>query len=71
MKNVTLLLMDAEQMDFSDNRFDYVVKTFVLCTIPDPVKALREMRRVLKLSGELKLLSICAAMTPLLPSLKN
>ena len=53
MKNVTLLLMDAEHLEFPDNSFDYVVTTFVLCTIPDPVKALREMRRVLKPSGEL------------------
>ncbi|MDY9927981.1 class I SAM-dependent methyltransferase [Methanosarcina sp.] len=53
MKNVTLFLMDAEHMEFPDNTFDYVVITFVLCSIPDPVKALKEMRRVLKPSGEL------------------
>ncbi|HHV23174.1 MAG: class I SAM-dependent methyltransferase [Methanosarcina sp.] len=52
-KNVTLYPMDAEHLDFPDNSFDYVVTTFVLCTIPDPVKALKEMRRVLKPSGEL------------------
>lgn len=52
MKNITLLLMDAEHLDFPDNSFDYVVTTFVLCTIPYPVKALKEMRRVLKPSGE-------------------
>lgn len=53
MKNVNLLLMDAEHLEFPDNSFDYVVSTFVLCTIPDPVKALKEMRRALKPSGEL------------------
>jgi demethylmenaquinone methyltransferase/2-methoxy-6-polyprenyl-1,4-benzoquinol methylase len=53
MRNVNLLLMDAEHLEFPDNTFDYVVITFVLCTIPDPVKALKEMRRVLKPSGEL------------------
>jgi demethylmenaquinone methyltransferase/2-methoxy-6-polyprenyl-1,4-benzoquinol methylase len=53
MKNVNLLLMDAENLEFPDNSFDYVITTFVLCTIPDPVKALKEMRRVLKPSGEL------------------
>jgi len=53
MQNITLLLMDAEHLDFPDNTFDYVVTTFVLCTIPDPLKALEEMRRVLKPSGEL------------------
>jgi demethylmenaquinone methyltransferase/2-methoxy-6-polyprenyl-1,4-benzoquinol methylase len=53
MKNITLYPMDAEHLDFPDNSFDYVVTTFALCTIPDPVKALKEMRRVLKPSGEL------------------
>ena len=53
MKNVTLYPMDAERLEFPDNSFDYVVATFVLCTISDPVKALKEMRRVLKPSGEL------------------
>ena len=52
-QNITLISMDAEHMDFPDNTFDYVVTTFVLCSIPDPVKALKEMRRVLKPSGEL------------------
>ncbi|KKG10628.1 methyltransferase type 11 [Methanosarcina sp. 2.H.T.1A.6] len=53
MQNITLLPMDAENMEFPDNTFDYVVTTFVLCSVPDPVKALKEMRRVLKPSGEL------------------
>ncbi|WP_440945288.1 methyltransferase domain-containing protein [Methanosarcina sp. T3] len=53
MKNVNLLIMDAEYLEFPDNSFDYVITTFVLCTIPDPVKALKEMRRVLRSSGEL------------------
>jgi Methylase involved in ubiquinone/menaquinone biosynthesis len=53
MKNITLYVMDAEHLEFPDNSFDYVITTFVLCTIPDPVKALKEMRRVLKPSGEL------------------
>jgi demethylmenaquinone methyltransferase/2-methoxy-6-polyprenyl-1,4-benzoquinol methylase len=52
-KSITLYPMDAERLEFPDNSFDYVVTTFVLCTIPDPVKALKEMRRVLKPSGEL------------------
>ncbi|MDI3540106.1 MAG: hypothetical protein PWR29_1621 [Methanolobus sp.] len=45
-KNVSLLLMDAEHLGFIDDCFDYVRTTFVLCSIPDPVAALKEMRRV-------------------------
>ena len=53
MKNVTLLLMDAEHLGFPDNSFDYVITTFTLCSIPDSLRALKEIRRVLKPSGEL------------------
>ena len=53
MRNITLLLMDAEQLIFPDKNFDYIVTTFTLCSIPDPLRALKEMRRVLKPSGEL------------------
>ena len=32
MKNITLLLMDAEHLGFPDNNFDYIVITFALIT---------------------------------------
>tara|TARA_Y100000310_G_scaffold309809_1_gene354317 strand:+ start:802 stop:1398 length:597 start_codon:yes stop_codon:yes gene_type:complete len=43
-----LRVMDAERLDFEDNSFDYVVCTFVLCSVPDPVKVVKEMDRVCK-----------------------
>jgi ubiquinone/menaquinone biosynthesis C-methylase UbiE len=42
----------AESLPFPDNSFDTVVGTLVLCTIPDPVKALEEIRRVCKPNGQ-------------------
>lgn len=42
-----------EQIGAADASYDTVVCTFTLCTIPDPVYALREMRRVLKPGSEL------------------
>jgi ubiquinone/menaquinone biosynthesis C-methylase UbiE len=41
----------AETLPFDDRTFDFVVSTWTLCTIPDPVKALREACRVLKPDG--------------------
>ena len=38
-------------LPFDGGRFDCVVTTWTLCTIPDPVQALREMRRVLRPGG--------------------
>ncbi|WP_406657194.1 methyltransferase domain-containing protein [Methanolobus sp. ZRKC2] len=50
--NISLFLMDAENLGFKDNTFNYVVTTFVLCSIPDPVAALKEMRRLCRSDGE-------------------
>jgi ubiquinone/menaquinone biosynthesis C-methylase UbiE len=41
----------AEALPFPDQRFDCVVSTWTLCTVPDPMKALGEVRRVLKPHG--------------------
>jgi ubiquinone/menaquinone biosynthesis C-methylase UbiE len=41
----------AESLPFHDHQFDTVVSTWTLCTIPDPGKALRDVRRVLKPDG--------------------
>lgn len=38
----------AEDLSFADQTFDSVVATLVFCTIPDPMKALQEVRRVSK-----------------------
>ena len=51
IENSSLMLMDAEHLAFKDDSFDYVVTTFVLCSIPEPVTALVEMKRVCKSEG--------------------
>lgn len=43
----------AETLPFDNRQFDCVVSTWTLCTIADPVRALREVRRVLKSTGRL------------------
>lgn len=53
---VELLEMNAEEMAFADNSFDYVLATCVFCSVPDPVAGLMEMRRVCKPDGRVLLL---------------
>jgi ubiquinone/menaquinone biosynthesis C-methylase UbiE len=52
-KKVKLLQMDAQNMDFPDNTFDMVFTTCVFCSVPDPVKGLKEIRRVCKNNGKI------------------
>jgi ubiquinone/menaquinone biosynthesis C-methylase UbiE len=50
---VELLLGSATAIPLADNAVDTVVMTWTLCSIPGPLAALREMRRVLKPNGNL------------------
>ncbi|NTZ19050.1 class I SAM-dependent methyltransferase [Paenibacillus sp. JMULE4] len=42
---------DAQKLPYPTNSFDSIVGTLVLCTIPDPAKALAEIHRVCKPEG--------------------
>jgi len=45
--------LSGEDIPMDTDSVDTVVVTYSLCTIPDPVAALEEMRRILKPSGEI------------------
>ncbi|GMT42230.1 MAG: SAM-dependent methyltransferase [bacterium] len=48
LDNVKLREMDACNLNFEDNTFDHVIATFLISVVPDPVRALSEMKRVCK-----------------------
>ena len=48
--------LDGQLLPFADDSFDAALSTWTLCTIPDPVAALRELRRVIKPGGTLHFL---------------
>ena len=48
-----LLTLSAEEIPEPDASFDTLVMTFTLCSILEPVKAVKEMKRVLKRGGQL------------------
>lgn len=50
---VDVLLATAEDLPLADASVDTAVTTWSLCTIPEPVRALREVRRVLRPGGQL------------------
>ncbi|MBO6555932.1 MAG: class I SAM-dependent methyltransferase [Pseudomonadales bacterium] len=51
--NVDFISVGGEEIPAEDNSFDSVVMTWTLCTIPDPITALSEIRRVLKPNGKI------------------
>ena len=44
---------DAQELPFADACFDTIVCTYALCNVPDEVRVISEMRRVLKPGGHL------------------
>lgn len=45
--------LDGQRLDLPDDSFDSALVTFSLCTVPDPVLALQEARRVVRDGGRL------------------
>ena len=50
---VEFLGRSAESIPAADRNFDTILCTWTLCSIPEPLRALAEMRRVLKPDGRL------------------
>jgi ubiquinone/menaquinone biosynthesis C-methylase UbiE len=51
---VDIVGLDGQQIPLADASVDAVLCTWSLCTIPDPVAAVREMRRILRPDGEFR-----------------
>ncbi|GAB6100312.1 class I SAM-dependent methyltransferase [Halanaerocella petrolearia] len=53
---VKLFEMDIQNLDFEDDFFDVIVTTCVFCSVPDPIKGLKELKRVCKPNGQILML---------------
>ena len=51
--NIHFLTGIAEDIQIPDSSIDTIVITYTLCTIPEPEKALSEIKRVLKTNGKI------------------
>jgi ubiquinone/menaquinone biosynthesis C-methylase UbiE len=51
--DVEFLNASAEKIPLDDDSADSIVVTYTLCSVPETIEALRDMRRVLKPGGEL------------------
>jgi len=68
---VELELMDVQSLCFADNSFDTVIASFVFCSVPLPIKGLKELHRVCKPNGQVLLLEHVLSSRPLLAGVMN
>ncbi|NQZ97650.1 MAG: class I SAM-dependent methyltransferase [Myxococcales bacterium] len=51
--NFEMRVCDVHDLDYPDGHFDKVFTSCTFCSVPDPVRGLESLRRVLRPSGEL------------------
>ncbi len=66
---VELALMDVQSLSYADNSFDTVIGSFVFCSVPLPIKGLKELHRVCKPGGQVLLLEHVISSNPILSRL--
>jgi phosphatidylethanolamine/phosphatidyl-N-methylethanolamine N-methyltransferase len=71
LTNVTLLRMDAGEMDFPDSTFDVVIAAYVVTAVPDHRKLMKEMIRVSRVGGRLILLNHFTQESPIIAAVEK
>ncbi len=64
--HLTVREMDALELDFPDNSFDYVMAFHVVTVVPDPVRMIAEAKRVCKPGGKIVIVNHFTSDFPLL-----
>jgi len=68
---VDLDLMDVQSLAYADNSFDTVIGSFVFCSVPLPIKGLKELYRVCRPGGQVLLLEHVISSKPFFAKLMN
>lgn len=53
--HIELRQMDVHEMDFEENSFDQIYTSCTFCSVPNPVKGLQALYKVLKPGGEIRM----------------
>jgi len=54
--NTKFIQMDIQATKFESDTFDTVIASYVFCSVPDPIKGLKEIKRICKNNGRIILL---------------
>ncbi|NHC41473.1 class I SAM-dependent methyltransferase [Bacillus sp. MM2020_1] len=68
---IDIVQASAEELPFAADTFDTVIATLVFCTIPNPEKAILEMKRVCKSDGKILLFEHVKMQNRFLSSLQD
>ncbi len=71
LRNIRLLEMDAGDLTFADNSFDIVYAPYLVSVVPDPVKVVKEMRRVCRPGGRIIILNHVRSANPVLSRIER
>lgn len=67
--HLTVIEMNALDLDFPDNSFDYVMAFHVVTVVPDPIRMIAEAKRVCKPGGKIVIVNHFTSDFPLLGAL--
>ncbi|MSP39441.1 MAG: methyltransferase domain-containing protein [Deltaproteobacteria bacterium] len=67
--HLRVMEMNALELEFPDNSFDYVMAFHVVTVVPDPVRMIKEAKRVCKPSGKIVIVNHFTSDVPVLGTL--
>lgn len=65
-RHIKLMEMDALNLEFTDNSFDYVTSFHVISVVPDPIRMMQEIHRVCKPEGKVVIINHFRTTKPLI-----
>lgn len=70
-ENISVKQLDVTHLPFADNTFDTVVSTLIFCSVPDVLRGLAEIKRILKPEGQFVFIEHVLSKSPVAAPVMN